>query len=106
VVFSREPVLRLPLTDLRRMTRQPSTAESRTLAEAEREHILAVLNRTDWLIGGQAGAAARLGLPRTTLIHRMRKLGIETRRSPRRQPIARAPAFPGIDVQAAMAAAF
>jgi hypothetical protein len=36
--------------------------------------------QTDWLIGGQDGAANRLGLPRTTLVYKMRKLGIETRR--------------------------
>jgi len=87
VVFSPEPVLRLPMTDLKRMTKQPSAAASRTLAEAEREHILAVLKRTDWLIGGQYGAAAQLGLPRTTLIHRMRKLGIEPRRRHRARPV-------------------
>jgi hypothetical protein len=39
------------------------------------------MNQTNWLIGGQDGAANRLGLPRTTLIYKMRKLGIETRRS-------------------------
>ena len=47
------------------------------------------LDRIDsnWLIGGQDGAAKRLGLPRTTLIYKMRKLGIETRRSLRPLPI-------------------
>jgi hypothetical protein len=43
VVFSPESVLRLPLTDLKQMTKQPSAATSRTLADAEREHILDVL---------------------------------------------------------------
>jgi formate hydrogenlyase transcriptional activator len=81
VVFSPDSVLRLPLADLKRITKQPSAAVSRTLAEAEREHILDVLRQTDWMIGGQSGAATRLGLPRTTLIYKMRKLGIETRRS-------------------------
>ena len=56
---------------------------SRTLADADREHILEKLKQTDWMIGGQDGAANRLGLPRTTLSYKMRKLGIETRRSPR-----------------------
>jgi formate hydrogenlyase transcriptional activator len=83
MVFSPESVLRLPLKDLKQMTNQPSAATSRTLADAEREHILDVLGQTDGLIGGQAGAATRLGLPRTTLIYKMRKLGIDTRR-PRR----------------------
>jgi formate hydrogenlyase transcriptional activator len=92
VVFSPESVLRLPLTDLKQMTKQPSSAAaSRTLADAEREHILAVLKQTDGLIGGQYGAAARLGLPRTTLVYKMRKLGIETRRPHRTRPVQQEP---------------
>src|SRR5450755_2259195 len=55
VVFSPESVLRLPLTDLKLMTKQPSAAASRTLADAEREHILDVLKQTDGLIGGMHG---------------------------------------------------
>ena len=87
VVFSPESVLRLPLTDLKLMTKQPSAAVSRTLADAEREHILDVLKQTDGLIGGMHGAASRLGLPRTTLVYKMRKLGIEARRSHRSRSI-------------------
>jgi transcriptional regulator with GAF, ATPase, and Fis domain len=87
VVFSPESVLRLPLTDLKLMTKQPSAAASRTLADAEREHILDVLKQTDGLIGGQSGAATRLGLPRTTLVYKMRKLGIEARRPHRSRSI-------------------
>jgi formate hydrogenlyase transcriptional activator len=83
VVLSPDSVLRLPLMDMKQMTRQPSAAASRTLAEAEREHILNVLKQTDGLIGGHRGAAARLGLPRTTLVYKMRKLGIEARRAHR-----------------------
>ena len=86
VVFSPESVLRLPLTDLKGMTKQPSAAASRTLAEAERDHILEVLKETSGLIGGREGAAARLGLPRTTLVYKMQKLGIEARRSHRARP--------------------
>jgi formate hydrogenlyase transcriptional activator len=48
----------------------------RTLAEAERDHIMEALRQVDWVVGGRRGAAARLGLPRTTLISRMQKLGI------------------------------
>jgi formate hydrogenlyase transcriptional activator len=48
-----------------------------TLAEAERDHILSVLRQTNWVIGGANGAAARLGMKRTTLQSKMRKLGIE-----------------------------
>ena len=48
----------------------------RTLADAERQHILQVLTRTNWIIAGDRGAAAQLGMKRSTLQHRMRKLGI------------------------------
>ncbi len=82
VLFSPGSVLRLPL-DLNQIVRQQSESVSRTLADADREHILETLKQTNWLIGGQEGAANRLGLPRTTLIYKMRKLGIETRRSSR-----------------------
>jgi formate hydrogenlyase transcriptional activator len=84
IVFSPESVLRLPLTSLKQITKQPSAAASRTLADAEREHILDVLRQADGQIGGQYGAASRLGLPRTTLLYKMRKLGIEARRTHRR----------------------
>ena len=47
-----------------------------TLAAAERKHILAVLEETGWVLGGPHGAAARLGLKRSTLQFRLRKLGI------------------------------
>ena len=80
VLFSPGSVLRLPL-GLRRTMAQPSESSARTLADADREHILETLRQTAWMIGGQDGAANRLGLPRTTLIYKMRKLGIETRRS-------------------------
>ena len=52
-------------------------AEFSTLHEAEREHILRVLHETKGQIGGTDGAAARLGLKRTTLNSKMKKLGIE-----------------------------
>jgi formate hydrogenlyase transcriptional activator len=47
-----------------------------TLADADRAHILATLRKTNWVVGGRNGAAARLGLNRTTLIAKMRKLRI------------------------------
>jgi len=58
----------------------PSTApptHGDDLASVSREHILRVLDATNWVIGGASGAAARLGLHRTTLHFRMKKLGIE-----------------------------
>jgi formate hydrogenlyase transcriptional activator len=89
VLFSPGSVLRLPL-HLKQAVRQTPERASRTLADADREHILEILRQTAGLIGGQDGAANRLGLPRTTLIYKMRKLGIETRRTlvsrPARQP--------------------
>jgi formate hydrogenlyase transcriptional activator len=59
----------------------PTVSESatiRTLAEAERAHITAILRETNWVIGGPRGAAAQLGIPRTTLIARMQRLGISS----------------------------
>ncbi|HST23673.1 MAG TPA: sigma 54-interacting transcriptional regulator, partial [Blastocatellia bacterium] len=58
-----------------------SPAELTSLDRVEREHILRVLNETDWIVGGPNGAAARLGLKRTTLQARMKKLGIERHRT-------------------------
>ncbi len=86
VLYSDGSVLRLPL-DLTRTVKQSSESVAGTLADANREHILETLERTNWLIGGQDGAANRLGLPRTTLIYKMRKLGIDTRRSLGARPI-------------------
>ena len=51
-------------------------SEPRTLAEAERVHIVDVLGQTRGVVGGRGGAAARLGMKRTTLLYRMQKLGI------------------------------
>ena len=78
VAMSPGPILRPALADLKQITKGRPVAASRTLATAEREHILEVLDQSDWLIGGRHGAAERLGLPRTTLIYKMRELGIET----------------------------
>ena len=91
LVFSSESVLRPPLADLKRLTKQPSSGASHTLADAERAHILGVLKETDGKIGGQSGAAKRLGLPRTTLVYKMRKLGIETCRSHQARPVQQLP---------------
>jgi formate hydrogenlyase transcriptional activator len=64
-----------PLWELPRATEAPSQT-AMTLAEMERVHIRETLQETSWVVGGRAGAAAKLGLPRTTLIARMQKLGI------------------------------
>jgi transcriptional regulator with GAF, ATPase, and Fis domain len=50
-----------------------------TLEEIEREHVLRALRESNWVTGGPKGAAARLGMKRTTLAYRIRKLGIPCR---------------------------
>jgi formate hydrogenlyase transcriptional activator len=90
VLFSPGSVLRLPL-GLKATMKQPAESAPRSLADADREHILETLKQTDWMIGGQDGAANRLGLPRTTLIYKMRKLGIEIRRSTRTRSFRQLP---------------
>ncbi len=104
VVLSPGPVLRPTLTELRHMTKQPTATAAQTFAEASRDHILEVLEQSRWMIGGRDGAAERLGLPRTTLIYKMRKLGIETRRPQRRRSAALEPTFTDSGGYAALAA--
>jgi formate hydrogenlyase transcriptional activator len=74
VVLTKGLELRAPIADL--INQEIPVAVVRTLADADRAHIKATLRETNWVIGGPNGAAARLGLARTTLIARMRKLGI------------------------------
>ncbi|MEI9973559.1 MAG: helix-turn-helix domain-containing protein [Ignavibacteriota bacterium] len=80
VILSNGPVFRPPLSELRSLARKEHPATARTLADAEREHIIEVLTNSHGVISGNNGAAARLGLKRTTLQYRMRKLGIEQKR--------------------------
>jgi formate hydrogenlyase transcriptional activator len=76
VILSPGPVLQVPLTDLRPPVTGASPRNHDTLEEAERKHILAVLQETKWVLGGSNGAAARLGMKRSTLQFRLHKLGI------------------------------
>jgi formate hydrogenlyase transcriptional activator len=76
VILSSDNVLQVPLQDLKRRSTSASTSSSQTLEETERAHILAVLEKTKWKLSGPNGAAARLGLNRSTLQFRMKKLGI------------------------------
>jgi formate hydrogenlyase transcriptional activator len=98
VILSRGAVLDVPLVAVGRprrgarradeelaATAAGATPASATLADAERRHILAVLQATDWVVSGADGAAARLGMKRSTLQFRMRKLGIAR---PRRGTVA------------------
>ena len=57
-------------------THQPVRSEPVTLADAERHHILKALEESQGVVGGLSGAAARLGVKRTTLIDKMRRCGI------------------------------
>jgi formate hydrogenlyase transcriptional activator len=79
VILSNGTMLRSIAQELIRST--PTRSSNGTLMDAERAHILATLEGTRWMVGGRNGAAARLGLPRTTLIAKMQKLGIT--RTPR-----------------------
>jgi formate hydrogenlyase transcriptional activator len=76
VILSPGPVLQVPLTDLTPHGTPARSTPHDTLAAAERKHILAVLEETGWVLSGPHGAAVRLGLKRSTLQFRMRKLGI------------------------------
>jgi formate hydrogenlyase transcriptional activator len=75
VVFTRGDVLELPpLPSLILTKREPVT-----LRESERHHLLKALEATKWVVGGPFGAAARLAMPRTTLMYKMKKHGISLR---------------------------
>ncbi|HEX6905884.1 MAG TPA: helix-turn-helix domain-containing protein, partial [Terriglobales bacterium] len=74
VILSPGPVLNVPVAELRPTNGDASNLQR--LDEAEREHILRVLRESGGVIGGPAGAATRLGLKRTTLHFKMKKLGI------------------------------
>ncbi len=75
VLLSPGPVLRVATEALVALM-DTADSDGATLADAERDHIVAALKQTNWVIGGPSGAAARLGMKRTTLISRMQKLGI------------------------------
>ncbi|MGA7109444.1 MAG: sigma 54-interacting transcriptional regulator [Terracidiphilus sp.] len=76
VILTRGTALYVPLAELK-VEEGTEDLEGATLHEAEREHILRVLREAKGQIGGEDGAAARLGLKRTTLNSKMKKLGIE-----------------------------
>jgi formate hydrogenlyase transcriptional activator len=75
VILSDGTVLRPPLAELKHSP-EAETTGAVTLEEAERDHIRKTLETTRWVVGGPSGAAARLGIPRSTLYFRMHKLGI------------------------------
>jgi len=80
VILSRGPDLEVALPESRARAFAASStqavSENISLEDAEREHILRALRDTKWMIGGPRGAAAKLGLNRSTLQSKMRRLGI------------------------------
>jgi formate hydrogenlyase transcriptional activator len=81
VILSAGPTLDVPVDalDPRRSTPGAGAKGERgaeTLQDADRRHIIAALERTNWVLAGPNGAAAQLGVKRSTLQFRMRKLGI------------------------------
>ncbi len=77
VILSHGPMLQVPLQDLdNRTSPRRDNEKDQTLEEAQRAHILAILNATRWVLAGPRGAAARLGINRSTLQFRLKKLGI------------------------------
>jgi len=78
VILSRGTTLEIPRSELR-PGKEPPGADSSTpvtLEDAEREHIRRILEQARWVVGGPHGAAAKLGMKRTTLQSKMKKLGI------------------------------
>jgi len=80
VILTPGPSLRAPLDELQELpTIKLSPSSLSTLEEVEREHVVRALRESNWVTGGPGGAAARLGMKRTTLAYRIRKLGIPVR---------------------------
>jgi formate hydrogenlyase transcriptional activator len=79
VILSSGNVLRPPLAELKAAPVQTLSSEPSTLEEMEREHVLRAIRASHWVLGGPNGAAARLGMKRTTLAYRIRKLNIPLR---------------------------
>jgi formate hydrogenlyase transcriptional activator len=83
VILTSGNVLESPLAGLKNAVEVESLGPT-TMQDAEREHICKILEQTRWVVAGPNGAAARLGIKRSTLYFRMQKLGISrTNRDPR-----------------------
>ena len=76
VIFTSGNVLQPPLASLASNAVEVQSAGAVTLEDAERDHIRKALEETRWVVAGPKGAAARLGIKRSTLYFRMQKLGI------------------------------
>jgi formate hydrogenlyase transcriptional activator len=77
VILSPHTVLRAPTSELEPFSDHKSPNMTMTgLEEVERDHILRALEASNWVVGGRSGAAVRLGMKRTSLVYKMRKLRI------------------------------
>jgi formate hydrogenlyase transcriptional activator len=77
VILSSASILRAPVSELQAFDSSPaSSTAANVLVQAERDHIIRALEECHWVIGGRNGAAARLGLKRTSFLYKMQKLGI------------------------------
>ena len=76
VILTQGPDLVVSLAELKPPPGHVTNSGTTTLEQAEREHILKALRESEWIIGGPVGAAAKLGMKRTTLQSKMQKLGI------------------------------
>jgi formate hydrogenlyase transcriptional activator len=76
VLLSVGPSLRVPLGEILTGSDQSAVSRGNALEQAEREQIMRALRECNWVVGGTRGAAARLGLKRTSLAYKMQKLGI------------------------------
>lgn len=87
VILSPGPVLQVPIEELERRPEAPGISPDTgqniraVLEHAERQQILVALEQTNWTVAGRNGAAARLGMKRSTLQSRMQKLGIRISRN-------------------------
>jgi formate hydrogenlyase transcriptional activator len=87
VILTTGPVLTVRSDDLRTQNQAPAPSNPANgnlhsaLEETERQQILAALEKSNWIVAGPEGAAARLGLKRSTLQSRMQKLGIRISRT-------------------------
>src|ERR1700688_2924980 len=82
VIMSTGRVLRPAMADLKYLIKHSPSASIAFFMEAERDHILEALRETNWVVGGRRGAAAVLGMARSTLIDKMRKLGVDFQAPP------------------------
>jgi len=78
VILSTGPTLNVPVAAIAHadLSAEARSAKAETLEHADRRHIIRALERSNWVIAGPGGAAVRLGMKRSTLQFRMRKLGI------------------------------